>query len=50
MSQFPQGLLTPLPSTPEVLRNIPVGVNGFWEEGLVPIGAGLGCNPLVWIV
>lgn len=45
-----QGLLTPLPATPEVLRNIPVGVNGFWEEGLVPVGAGLGCDALVGIV
>jgi hypothetical protein len=27
-----------------------VGVDRFGEEWLVPISAGLGCNPLVWIV
>lgn len=50
MSQVPNGPPSPLPSTPGVLGNIPVGVDGFWEERLVPICAGLGRDPLVWIV
>lgn len=47
---FPNGLLTPPPSAQGELGDVPVGVDGFGEERLVPISAGLGCDPLVWIV
>lgn len=48
--QFPQGSSYHSSFHPGMLGDIPVGVDGFGEERLVPIGAGLGCNPLVWIV
>ena len=50
MAQFTQGASHPSLFHPVVLGDIPVGVDRFGEERLVPIGAGLGCNPLVRIV
>lgn len=50
MPQFPQGSSHSSLYHPGVLGDIPVGVDGFGEEWLVPISAGLGCNPLVRIV
>lgn len=50
MPQFPQGSSHPSSFHPGVLEDVPVGVDGFGKESLVPIGAGLGCNPLVRIV
>lgn len=49
MPQFPQ-VSSYASSTAEVLGNVPVGIDGFGEERLVPISVGLWCDPLVRIV
>lgn len=33
-----------------VLGQVPVGVDGLGKEWLVPVSAGLGCDPLIGIV
>lgn len=51
MLRFPHGVPPPAPPFgPGVFGKVPVGVDGFGEERLVRISAGLRCDPLVRVV